>query len=117
MKKEEMKKEEMKKEDMKTTIELFNYSLEVRNMRRLNIIISIFFVSALNLTVLVFCVNSFLGKVISITFCLIVWFAGVGYGLIYQSKKHKEMIKYKNKIKKHLKQFHNIKLSSPRSKK
>ena len=88
------------KKHIETMKEFFNYNQEVNNIFRLNILIAVWFASALNLTVLIFCVNGFVGKVISITFCLIVWIFGVVYGTIYKSKNHKELIKYRNKIRK-----------------
>lgn len=93
----------MNKENIILIKEFFNYNHEVNNMRRINIIICIWFASALNLTVLIFCVNSPLGKGISIMFCLIAWFIGVGYGFIHHRKKDKELIKHRNKIRKLLK--------------
>lgn len=93
----------MKKEDKNLIIELFNYNNEVSNMIRLNIIISVWFVSALILTTLIFRANNILGRIIATTFGLIVWVVGVGYGLFHHSKKHKELIKHRSKIKKLLK--------------
>jgi len=90
----------MKKETIELIKEFFNYNSERNNIFRLNILIAMWLVSALILTVLIFCVNSFLGKVISIMFCLITWIAGVGYGLIYKSIKHKELLIHRNKIRK-----------------
>jgi len=90
----------MKKEHIKIIKELFNFNLKLNSLSHLNIIISIFFVSALNLTMLIFCVNSFLGKIILIISCLIMWTVGVGYGIISYCKQSKELDNYRDKIRK-----------------
>ena len=93
----------MNKENIKLIKELFNFNQEINSLSHLNIIIAIFFIYALNLTVLIFCVNNLIGKIVTITFSLIFWIFGVGLGLIRYCKRSKELKKHQVKIKKFLK--------------
>lgn len=93
----------MKKETIELIKEFFNYNQLRNNITRLNILTAIWFVSTLNFFVLIFCANSFLGKIISGTLCLIVFGVGVIYGGILLSIKQKELLKHRNKIRKLLK--------------
>ena len=86
---------EKEKEIMK---ELFNYNLENNSLGRLNILITIFFVSALILSVLIFHAPNFLSKIITLISALITWIVGVGYGIIRFSKRAKELTNHRNKI-------------------
>ena len=88
----------MNEKGIKIMRELFNYNLEANVLGRLNIIITIFFSCALILTILIFSFPSFIGKIITLFFTLIVWIVGVGYGIFHFNEQAKKLKNHREEI-------------------